>query len=84
MCFLLRVYNISLDNYLIHQHLLLCISVPAFKDMTNMTCSYMSSTVIEFYNINPDVKCHKQKQNYSSTVQAASTGWVFLYICLCT
>lgn len=82
MHFLLWVYNISLDNDLIQQHLLLCISVPAFKDMTDMTCSYMSSMVIEIHNITPDVKCHKQKQNYSSTVQASSTGWVFLYICL--
>lgn len=58
MCFLLKVYSISLDNYLIqqHPHLLLCISVAAFKDMT---CSYMSSTVIEFHNTTPDVKHHK-------------------------
>lgn len=46
------------DNYLMQQqpHLHICISVPAFKDMT---CSYVSSTVTEFHHISPDVKYHK-------------------------
>lgn len=82
MCFLLLVYSISLDNYLIqlHPYWLLCISIIAFKDMT---CSdeFYRHWIPQYYSRCEMPQIKAESELYSSGF-LNRLGFFCIFVCI--